>query len=243
MSSLGILLLPEANEVNSTDLFLVQQNNTTNQISFNNLLFDIENASFAPILSANNTFINQLSTTLYSISAQENYYNNYLTNLVTNTINTTFSALSLAMYPVSSIKCTYDGVNPQTYFTGTTWSLVLSSQGYFLAGVGTTSQNGGFYNKGDRNSTNLTFNVGADTTYGEYVHQVTQNEMPVHVHNFSIRLNNTGTSSSFQNGPQTPPAWRLDNPTTYFTSANTTIFSPHNNIPPLYGVYVWIRTS
>ena len=129
-SSLGILYLPQTDTVIGDDLFIVQQNNVTKQVSFNNLMFGLDNATFAPTVSAHTTEIAFLSTSLYSLSSQNSYEYNYLTNLINTQVNNAFVNLSLALYPISSIKCTSNNVNPGTYISNTIWSLV--GQGQFV---------------------------------------------------------------------------------------------------------------
>jgi len=163
MASLGILKLPETNTVVDTDLFLVQQDGVTNQVSFNNLLFGLDNATFAPTVSAHSTQIEYLSTNLYAFSAQENSNFAYLSTFAVQQINLGMANLAYKMYPVGSIKCTSDSTNPGTYLTNTIWKLV--SQGSFLAGTGTTTLNGNQYVNGDQNRTSYTFTAGANSTF------------------------------------------------------------------------------
>jgi len=447
MSSLGILTLPETNTVLGNDLFIVQQNNITDQVSFNNLIFGLNNATFAPTVSAHTTEIAFLSTTLYSLSSQTNSEYDYLNNLITTQVNNAFTNLSLTLYPISSVKCTSENVNPGTLIPNTVWKLI--SQGQFLAGAGHTYQNGDPYNNGDKNRDNEFFYAGpnaaavatpvsdvyyatltahpveggslyftpgwepynyggfennqavllkaaafpgytfaglfiynADGTFfnnnqgnldpsifdttttdcqssfympannlfaianwaltgsadatahyvslqsnpkefgsctfqtgyapshnggyhynepvviegvayagyqllgftvngsgfsrsvdyskpgevsfympssnvivtanygvapanslGEYIVQLDETQIPAHTHDFQIQLQCTNSSSSYQNGPQAPPAYRLDTLTTYPTLSNVTTDSPHNNVPPIYGTYVWMRVA
>jgi len=446
-SSLGILYLPETNTVVGSDLFIVQQNDVTKQLSFDNMIFGLDNASFAPTISAHTTEIAFLSTSLYSLSSQTDNEYNYLNNLITTQINNAFTNLSLALYPISSIKCTSDNVNPGKYIANTVWNLV--SQGQFLAGTGHTYQNGNPYVNGDKNRDNVfiypgpnaaaagvpadgiyyttlinssvhggaviytpgwqPFNYGgftqnqpvllqaisypgytfaglvitnADGTYfnnnqgnldpsvfdttttpcqssfympgnnltitcswylsgtsnpndhyvtlksnpidagscqyqkgyapthdggynynepvvivgqayagyvllgftvngsgfsqpvdysrpgevsfympasdvivtanygvapanslGEYNVQLDKTQIASHSHNFQIQLQCTNSTSSYQNGPQSPPAYRLDILTTYPTLSNATTDTPHNNVPPIYGTYIWMRVA
>ena len=447
MSSLGILNLPQTDTIIGSDLFIVQQNNVTDQVSFNNLLFGLDNATFAPTISAHTTQIAFLSTSLYSLSSQTEYEYNYLNNLITTQINNAFINLSLTLYPISSIKCTSDNVNPGTLIPNTVWKLV--SNGQLLAGTGYTYQNGAPYTNGDKNRDNefiypganaaaaatpadnlyyatLTahpveggvlyytpgwepFNYGgftanqavlllaaafpgysfagltiynADGTYynnnqgnldpsifdttttpcqssfympstnlyavanwaltgtadptthyvslqtktigfgsctyqngyapthnggfhynepvviegvayagyqllgftvkgsgfsqavdtskpgevsfympasnvivtanygiaptnslGEYAVKLDDTQIASHAHDFQIQLQCTNSTSSYQNGPQSPPAWRLDTLTTYTSLSNSTTDTPHNNVPPIYGTYVWMRIA
>jgi Divergent InlB B-repeat domain len=447
MSSLGILTLPETNTVLGNDLFIVQQNDVTSQVSLNNLLFGYDNATFAPTISAHTTQIAFLSTTLYSLSSQAYNENAYLNNLIQTQVNNAFTNLSLALYPISSVKCTSDNVNPGFYIPNTKW--VLVSQGQFLAGTGHTYENGAPYTNGDKNRNNVfiypganaaaagsppgdlyytslvnspihggaviytpgwePYNYGgftqnqpvllkaisypgyvfaglvitnADGTYfnnnqgnldpsvfdttttpcqssfympgnnltvtcnwylssssnpndhyvtlqsnpvgagscqyqtgyapthdggffynepvvivgqayagyvllgftvngsgfsqpvdyskpgevsfympasdvtvtanygiapanslGEYNVGLDTTQIPPHSHDFQIQLQCTNSTTGYQNGPQAAPAYRLDTLTTYTTLSNITTDTPHNNVPPLYGTYVWMRVA
>jgi len=442
MANIGILNLPQTDTVVGGDLFIVQQNNVTKSITFDNLLFGLNNASFASTISAHSTEIAFLSTTLYTLSAENTADYNYLSNLITTQINTAFTNLSLAIYPISSIKCTSDNINPGFYIKNTIWKLV--GQGQYMAGVGHTYQNGAPYTNGDQNRDNEFFypggnlaaaatpsntnniyyvgfqpqvattpNIGAGTifykngwgptNYGGYPYQtaviviatanagftfdswvvynpdgstfndidtgvpgqlsfymppnnvvivakftvsgaptagvyyvslssnppqggttyfqndygpvtdggyninapvviegvpnpgyqllnftvtsgpanidrtkagevsfympstnvwVTANygflpannlgeyqtglvntQIPAHTHDFQIHLQTTNSQNSYQNGPQAAPAWRLDSTTLFTTLCNTTTDVNHNNNPPLYGTYMWMRIA
>jgi len=436
-SSLGILYLPETSTIVGNDLFIVQQDNITKQVSFNNLIFGYDNATFSPTISAHTTEIAFLSTSLYSLSSQNTTEYNYLSSLIVNQVNNAFTNLSLAIYPISSIKCTSDNVNPGKYIANTVWTLV--GQGQLLAGVGHTYENGAPYINGDKNRTNEYFYPGANaaaagsppgdlyytnlvnspvaggsvtyksgwepynyggftpnqpviivatpntgynfsswtvtnqdgTTFGDVdtsvfgqisfymppnnvtvtgtftpvssplagVHYVTLLTNPVgggscsyqtgygpttesgyhyndpvviignayagyqllgftvngsgfsqpvdyskpgevsfympasdvivtanygiapanslgeynvqldktqiasHSHDFQIQLQNTNSTNGYQNGPQAAPAWRLDLNTTFTTLSNATTDTPHNNVPPIYGTYIWMRVA
>ena len=442
MANIGILNLPQTDTVVGGDLFIVQQNNVTKQISFDNLLFGLDNASFSSTISAHSTEISFLSTSLYTLSAQNTAEYDYLTNLITTQINLAFTNLSLALYPISSIKCTSDNVNPGFYIKNTIWKLV--GQGQYMAGAGHTYQNGSPYTNGDKNRDNEFFypggnlaaaatpsntdniyyvgfqpqvastpNIGAGTisyksgfgptNFGGYSYQtavwvvatantgftfdswtvynpngstfndidtsvagelsfymppnnvvivakftnpgtptagvyyvslssnppqggscyfqtdygpsvdggyntstpvviegapnpgyqllnftvtpgpsnidrtkagevsfympstnvwVTANygvlpannlgeynagivnaQIPAHTHDFQIHLQTTNSANSYQNGPQAAPAWRLDTTTTFTTLSNVTTDVSHNNNPPIYGTYMWMRIA
>ena len=447
MASIGILNLPQTDIITGSDVFIVQQNNTTKQVTFNNLLFNLNNATFAPVVSSHSTEIAFLSTTLYSLSSQNTTEYAYLSNLITNEVNFAFNNLSLTLNPISSIKCTSENVNPGIYIKNTTW--VLISQGNFIAGVGHTYENGSPYQNGDKNRNNQYFFPGkslaaasvpitdlyyislsshfveggllyytngweptnsggfaenqavlikaaaypgytfaglviynADGTYfnnnqgnldpnvfdttttssqssfymppnnlymianwhlsgsaiasnyyvsletnplnggfikyqngyepthnggfyynepvvivagaypgyqlvnftvngsgfsqnvdyskpgevsfympqsfvnvvanfglapantiGEFITPIDNSQIATHAHDFQINLQNTNSTSSYQNGPQAPPAWRLDMNTTFTTLSNATTNTPHNNVMPIYGTYIWMRVA
>lgn len=227
--------LPEADEVKSGDYFIVDSIGIAKKINFNNIIFGLDNVTFASTISAHTTEINTLSSDLGTLSAQE--ATDYAASLAyTRTFVQSATAQFLNMvYPIGSVLYTTNNVNPSTRIAGSTW--VQISQGLFIAGVGTGN---------DKNGTGFTVaerNNGVNYNTGEYNHVLATSELPAHTHDFNIRLNNTGGTSSYQNGPQASPAMRLDNNTTYTTQQNTGGGSGHNNIPPLYGLYVWERTA
>jgi len=139
-----------------------------------------------------------------------------------------WSTLIDLIYPTGSVFFSFNNVNPGVRFTGTTWTQI--SQGRFIAGVGTGT---------DINANTHDVAAGEDSSTGEYTHQLTENEMPVHSH--SITLQSTDeygfayqarfarSQSSLANFPAaTDP-----------TGGN----QYHNNIPPYFGLYVWQRTA
>lgn len=243
-TQIGILKLPEAFQIVNDDYFIAQISNVTYKIYFKDLLFNLDNASFSPIISAHSTQIITLSTNLYALSAETLDEFSYLKYLLDGTLNNAFNQLTRNIYPVGSIKQTTNPVNPGNYISNTTWEIV--SGGNFFAGVGITTSNGGSYSTGDKNGDIYEFIPGPDTTIGEYSHKVVNGELPAHTHTFSIRLNQSGNQdrvNSYQNGPQNYPAMRLDNSTQYTTLSNVTFGDYHNNIPPVYGLYTWKRTA
>ena len=231
-AKINISALPTADEVKSGDFFVIDDSVVTKKIDFQNIIFGLDNVTFASTISAHSTEISTLSSDLATLSAQEISDVNYLTSLISTTVQTATAAFINLLYPVNSIKLTTENVNPSVYIAGTTWTQV--SQGLFLAGVGTGS---------DKNSVGFTVPVEATSTAGEYVHTLLQSELPVHTHNITQNggSGGTGTNNSYQNGPQAV-GWRLELTQTV-TSTSYGGGQSHNNIPPLYGVYTWKRTA
>lgn len=241
MSTLGILKLPETKTIVNSNRLIVQQDNTTKQLLFGNLKFPLNNVTFAPTISSNQESLNYLTTTLYSLSTQILGLSGGVEGLIYSSFNNAFVNLTKKLYPVGSVKHTSNFVNPGTLIQGTTW--VLISEGLYLAGAGSTDANPNIYSQGDKNKTIVTFTVGANTSQGEYDHLLIPAELPAHTHKISVRLNGTSTSTSYQNGAQAAPAMRLDAQITYATNSGTGGDQSHNNMPPLYGVYIWQRTA
>ena len=126
------------------------------------------------------------------------------------------------LYPVNrGVMHTLDNVNPGTWLAGTTWEQI--AQGRFIVGVGT----------GDDGTNTKQFNAGDDTD-GEYLHKLTEDEMPIHTH-LEEQVSNVevgfGTGKNIQ-------ANALNN-----QCGPAGGDQPHNNVPPSYGLYVWKRTA
>lgn len=223
--------LPIADAVTPSDYFLIDDEIVTKRVNFTDVIFGLENVTFASTISSMSTDISTISSDVISLSAELYEESDSLTSLINSTVQAATGVLINLLYPVGSIKTTINNINPGTYIQNTAW--VQVSQGLFLAGIGTST---------DKNSTTLTVNPAADAAnqaIGEVSHPLTIAELPAHTHGFTINLGIGSTS--YQNGPQAQN-WRLDNPTGYNT-ASVGSTQPHNNIPPFYGVYVWQRTA
>jgi len=234
-ATLSFNQLPVAGEVANGDYFVIENIAGAKKLDYQNLIFGLENVTFASTISGQSTDIASLSANLDSLSAQESNDVMRLQSLINTTVQTTTANFLNILYPIGCIILTLSSVNPGSYIYGTGWDQV--SQGLFLAGVG---------NGVDKNGVGLTVgeeNAASNFNVGEYVHTLQVNELPPHTHDFQIRLQNTGSTSSYQNGPQAAPAMRLDTLTTYTTLANANGGNFHNNVPPFYGVYVWKRIS
>jgi hypothetical protein len=158
------------------------------------------------------------------------------------------------IYPINSIFFTLADINPNTYFTATTW--VQVSQGKFLAGVGTGT---------DMNSVTRTLTAG--NNYGEYSHTLIEAELPSHTHegytvvyghgtgdqdvsddvqwNADIngerimRHENSGHTSVTITSPVYGQRHRDGQPVLNNVGSDTT----HNVTNPSYALYVWRRTA
>lgn len=130
------------------------------------------------------------------------------------------------VYPVGSVKLTWDAVNPGTRLGGT-W--VQFSQGRVLIGQGT----------GSDGSTSMTF--GAAGTGGEYNHTLTQEEMPRHYHASKplwVGSGGAGSNNCVTGYPTTGKAGQYG-----INTENTGGSKAHNNLPPYAVVYCWRRTA
>ena len=180
-------------------------------------------------------------------------------NNLHNTIKTEMQTAMLALFPVGTILETTNSANPSTYIGGT-WEQLDAGLTTITAGTYKETHNGTedtyVFTAG---SSNFTRN-GTSMT-GEAEHVITEGELTNHGH--LVRTWNTvnsgaakvyitswkpyegteyfhpdGTwSSNNNNAPQTgmgDPAGTTDG-----TGGN----QPHNNLPPIYGVYKFRRVS
>jgi hypothetical protein len=155
------------------------------------------------------------------------------------------------LYPVGAVYLDTFDVNPQTRFTGTTWTKI--SEGKFLAGVG---------NGVDKNLTNQAFSAGDDVSIGEYGHTLNDDEMASHTHEGYTMARGDGGSvlpdewppsfigrsvlvhenAGHTSGTITSPATRGQLSDAVFVDGGGGD-QPHNNIPPYFGVYIWKRIA
>ena len=133
-----------------------------------------------------------------------------------------------ALYPVGAVIFSADNTNPGVRFSGTTWTQV--AEGRFIAGVGTGS---------DASSASGTITAGADTV-GEYKHTLIEAELPIHDHDLPIS-NNNGLDGDYlgQGASYNGERVALEDLKSATAGSNT----PHNNIPPAFGLYVWKRIT
>ncbi|WP_435795706.1 phage baseplate protein, partial [Faecalibaculum rodentium] len=144
------------------------------------------------------------------------------------------------VYPVGSVKLTWDAVNPGTRLGGT-W--VQFSQGRVLIGQGT----------GNDGSTSMTF--GAQDTGGEYKHRLTESELPTHSHWLTGDTNHTGHSFAWGGAGKNVylnvlaaggngtgnVANTVQNEWNH--TAVTGGNALHNNVQPYQVIYAWRRTG
>lgn len=237
-SKVSFAELPQAGEVKSGDFFVIEDVTQTKKIDFKNIIFGLDNVTFASTISSQSTDIASLSSDLTSLSGQLYSEADTLTNLITTSVQSATASFVNLLYPVGSILYTTTNTNPTTLISNTNWLQV--SQGLFLAGVGAgVDKNGNGFTVGPENA-------AGNYDAGEYKHRLITSELPPHTHNFSIRLNQSTNPdpkvNSYQNGPQAVPGMRLDT-TTQYTTDTAGDNNSHNNIPPFYGIYVWKRIS
>lgn len=228
-AKIGFNQLPEAGEVKNGDFFVIEDVVQAKKINFKNIIFGLENVTFASTLSAQSTDIVSLSANVESLSGQLYNESNSLTSLLNTTVQSATAAFVNVLFPIGTVIYTAVNTNPGTYITNTVWDQV--AQGLFIAGVGSgVDKNGNGFVVGEGLAAN-NFNTG------EYEHQLTIDELPSHTHNFRpIEGQNTSVAGAYTESAAGPGA-RLAAITSDSTGGNLS----HNNIPPLYGLYVWSR--
>jgi hypothetical protein len=223
--------LPEAGEVKPGDFFVIEDVSVAKKINFNKLIFGLENVTFASTISSQSTDIGFLSASIDSLSGQVYNSNNDLTDLLNTTVQSATAAFINVVYPVGTVIYTQSPSNPGLYISNTTWTQI--AQGLFIAGVGTGV---------DRNGVGFTVgegNAATNFSVGEYRHTLTEAEMPAHTHTIQpIEGTNSRSNGLYIESAPVPGA-NLATLESTFTGGN----QPHNNIPPLYGLYVWERIS
>jgi hypothetical protein len=223
--------LPEAGEVKNGDFFVIEDVLQAKKLDYKNLIFGLDNVTFATTISSQSTDIATLSTTIVSLSSQLVSDNNELTDLIGTVVQTTTASFVNVIYPINCVIYTSTNTNPTTYIANTTWQQI--SQGLFIAGVGSgVDKNGNGFTVGEANAAS-NFNAG------EYNHTLTVSELATHTHTFQPREGtNALVAGTFVESAPGPGA-RLSP----ITSSSTGGGQSHNNIPPVYGLYVWKRIS
>lgn len=247
---IGILKLPQTFNIVNSDTFIVQTKNTsspegvTQQITLGDILFGYSNTTFSDTLCANYTNTQFLSTTFINLSSDTISLFKTLSTYAVSIINDSFNFNKYEFYPVNSIRYTTTFVNPSLYLPGTEW--VQVAQGNYIAGVGNTYSNGAPYNAGDVNGDQVTINPGNSATnqtvgnfnLGEYGHQLSIEELASHTHDGSFFGETNASIAGIYTESQLGPAQAgLEAIITDVTGLS----AYHNNMPPLYGVYVWKR--
>ena len=132
------------------------------------------------------------------------------------------------IFPVGAVYITYDKKNPGT-FLGGTWEQF--GQGRTLIGEGT----------GNDGSTSMSFTP--NSTGGEYLHQLTEREMPSHLHAIHSKWGgseDTGVTNWFV---------EMDVGTVYSNGGwlenglQAGGNQSHNNMPPYIATYFWKRVN
>lgn len=133
--------------------------------------------------------------------------------------------LLLLAHPVGSIYSSTASTSPQELFGGS-WERI---KGKFIWGV-------------DDGET-------AGTTGGEATHTLTEAELAKHRHEKIYYADSGKTFGLAQTGTGTNSSWYLDyssasdNPGDALNTGYSGGNQPHNNMPPYYGAYVWVRTA
>jgi hypothetical protein len=138
------------------------------------------------------------------------------------------NSIAEAIYPVGSVLFSTDNNNPGTRFAGTTWERV--AEGRFIASEGT----------GNDGTESKLITAGNDSS-GKYNHQLTEGELAAHSHQAKW----SGGGSQNLGGDTISPGNSNNGNDRYSTDViqSTGSNTPHNNIPPAFGMYVWKRTS
>ena len=155
-------------------------------------------------------------------------------NTLHDTIKTEMQTAMLALFPVGTILETTNSANPSTYIGGT-WEQLPG--GYSLISAGDYSEKHTV--NGTENTYSQTYEAGK--TYGEMLHQLTVDELASHSHQQYVTANpDSGTyntrldyNKDEQNLSIFPQVLTGD------TGGNL----PHNNMPPVYGTYLFKRIS
>ena len=169
-------------------------------------------------------------------------------NSLHNTIKAEMKTAMLALFPVGTVLETTNSANPSTYIGGT-WELLPAGLTTISAGTYTETHN--------VNGTNVTdtyvftagsseFTVNGTKTQGEAKHQISKGEMASHAHTeYTDNLfcaYQTGNNNKWKQGLVN--AEETSKSVTYrhwIGSAGGN--QPHNNLPPVYGVFRFCRTT
>ena len=121
------------------------------------------------------------------------------------------------LYPIGSIYMSIQDTNPSVFFGGT-WERI--AKGKTLVGV-------------DENDTD--FNASSKTG-GEKEHTLTIDEIPEHDHRVFIDQQGSG-------GKWGPTGTVQQSTNRYTSTGETGGDQPHNNMPPYYTCYIFVRTA
>ena len=256
-AKINISQLPAADEVKSGDFFIIDDVTVTKKIDFNNIIFGLNNVTFASTISSHSTEIQTISADVIALSAQESTDYTYLVGLISTSVQSATAAFINILYPIDSIKYTATNVNPSTTIIGTTWTSI--AEGLFVGGVGAVAG-------GDKNNDYLTIysEWTSNKPNTEYNHSLTLTELPAHNHQPPDSTVLQGSEYGFlpksnSNSSQNQTAGSLDKnqqgsepnifnpPVPPLTVGSGSLAAPlgikHNNTPPVYGMYVWKRTA
>lgn len=223
--------LPPTGEVKGTDLFAVEDEKQVYAIEFSKIIIGLENVTFAKTITDHSTDILALSADIESLSANVDEELLDVDTLIGSVVQSTTAAYLDLIYPVGSILCTVLNITPSTYLKTTTWERV--AQGLFIAGVGSgTDKNGDTIEVGVENAP-------SNFQLGEYKHRLTVAEIPAHKHVFIPEQGKTTST----HGPYVESAINNPSPIAAVDTSTTGGDQKHNNIPPVFGMYIWKRVS
>lgn len=127
--------------------------------------------------------------------------------------------LSDILFPVNSIYLSVSNTNPTNYFGGT-WTQI--AQGRTLVGVDTSDSD---------------FNA-VKKTGGEKTHTLTIDEIPKHSHR-GVYLKAENVTTAYNVGYRVSHS--SETPASFNDSRGND--QPHNNMPPYFTCYIWLRTA
>jgi hypothetical protein len=232
---LGILKLPDTVFIRDNNLFVIQQDDVTKQLQFGNLLFSLDNTTFANTISAHSTQIETISGDVIALSGQLDSNVQALTNQLNTSMSSAFKDLQYTMFPIGSVRYTSTLINPGSIIPDTTWQLV--SQGQAIAGV--TTYNGALSSPPDKNNDTITVLPGPNDD-GEYGVPLAISELPAHTHEAAmIGETNASIAGLYVESQQGPEQFNIVPTDSSIVGESLA----HNNLPPLFGVYTWVRTA
>jgi len=238
---IGILNLPETTNALNSDSFIINTSSDeglTKRILFSSIQLGLENTTLTPTITSHSKDITEIYANIYSLSAQSAYLNSYLNNLINYTVTNAFKGLTDVLFPLSCIKCTSNNINPGYYIPNTNW--VSVNQGLLIAGV-TNNQ----LPTVDKNGISVTIYPGTSGNFylGEYSDILDTTTIPAHTHKAQLRGDPGIISSKTAGSDVESAAGNQTTGTTAITSETAGESVAHNNIPPLYGLYFWMRVG
>jgi hypothetical protein len=238
---IGILNLPETTNAINSDSFIINTSSdvgATKRILFSSIQLGLENTTLTQTITSNEQSIVYINSNLFSLSAQSAYLNSSLNSLIFSTVTKAFAGLTDILFPLSCIKCTSNNINPGYYIPNTNWISV--NQGLFIAGV-TNNQ----LPTVDKNGVSVTIYPGTSGNFylGVYSDILDTSTIPAHTHKAQLRGDPGIISSKLGGSDVESAAGNQTTGTAAITSETAGESVAHNNIPPLYGLYFWMRVD
>lgn len=242
-------LFPLTKSVSSNATFIVDKLTNLNgrdvrgtyKIPLKTVVFDEDSVSFFPTITAHSTQIQFLSSEADRIGTYASNQINSKKTYIEVKLEEAYHSLQHHIYPIGSIKLTTTpDDNPQQYMRNTVWE--LTGNGYFFAGVGLVTENSKSpYTVGDKNKDIISVGPGPDQNNitGTFNHTVTIDEMAEHNHTIAhIQGSNITTHGDFVESAAKRDIDPMKPQETEIVGGG----QKHNNTPPFYGVYAWVRT-